>query len=203
MKEGKNMKKWLLRAAMVVMCAGAVGIAWAQMSGKDGYVVGETVPPAKKVPPAPPAVRELKWTDLLPKDWNPERLFSELGKFRDGDPRADALLEKIRTEWDNAPVVRELDGALVRLPGFLVMLEGTSKGVTEFLLVPYFGACIHVPPPPANQLVHVLPEQPVPESIAMDPLWVTGTLRNVYADTKMGSAGYRMTRAKVEKYTRR
>jgi uncharacterized protein len=203
MKKEENMKKWMLRAALMVVCASAVGMAWAQISGKEGYVVGETVPPAKKAPPSAPAVRELKWTDLLPKEWNPERLFADLGKFRDGDPRADALLEKIRKEWDNAPVVRELDGTLVRLPGFLVMLEGSSKGVTEFLLVPYFGACIHVPPPPANQLVHVVPEQPVPEDIAMDPLWVTGTIRSVYVDTKMGSSGYHMTRAKVEKYSRR
>ena len=197
------MKRWLVRAAVMAICAGAVGIAWAQMSGKGGQAVSEPVAAAKKVPPAPSAVRELKWTELLPKDWNPERLFTELGKFRDGDPRANALLEKIRKEWDKSPVVKELDGTQVRLPGFLVMLEGNSKGVTEFLLVPYFGACIHVPPPPANQIVHVVPEQPVPESLAMEALWVTGTIRNVYVDTNMGSSGYHMTGAKVEKYSRR
>ena len=197
------MKRWVVRAAVVAICAGAVGIAWAQTSGKGGQAVGEPDAPTKTVPPSPSAARELKWTDLLPKDWNPDRLFTGLGKFRDGDPRADALLEKIRKEWDNAPIVKELDGTQVRLPGFLVMLEGNSGGVTEFLLVPYFGACIHVPPPPANQIVHVLPERPVPESMAMGPLWVTGTIRNVHADTKMGSAGYRITGAKVEKYSRR
>jgi hypothetical protein len=149
-------------------------------------------------------VRDLKWDDLLPKDWNPRRLLSEmgLGKMKDNGPRADEILARIRAEYDRAPVVKELDGARVRLAGFLVMLEGTSRGVTEFLLVPYFGACIHVPPPPANQIVHVFPREPVPESLAGDAIWVTGPVTTTQAQTRHGAVGYRISAAEVEKYRR-
>ena len=59
----------------------------------------------------------------------------------------------------DAPMVKALDGQQVRLPGYIVPLEVSEEGrVTEFLLVPYFGACIHVPPPPPNQIVHVTSE---------------------------------------------
>ena len=153
-------------------------------------------------PPLPPGVRDLNWEDLVPKDWSPQRMPDKLGlkKLEDNDPRANEILAKIRADWDKAPVVKALDGQKVRLPGFVVMLEGDEKGVTEFLLVPYFGACIHVPPPPSNQLVHVIPDKRVPDKTAMYPVWVTGTLTNTQADTKMGSAGYRIKGAKVDEY---
>jgi hypothetical protein len=195
-----------LRALAAALVAGALapGLAAAQAPG-GGYAVGEKVAPAPVQPPLPPGVRELKWDDLVPKDWNPRRLFDQLGlnAMRDNDPRADELLARIRAEWDRAPVVKELDGARVRLPGFVVMLEGTPKGITEFLLVPYFGACIHVPPPPANQLVHVFPQQPVPDGLSMQAVWVVGTLSATSAGTKLGSAGYRISSAHVDKYERR
>jgi hypothetical protein len=52
-------------------------------------------------------------------------------------------------------VNKKLDEQEVRIPGFVVPLEGDAKTVTAFLLVPYFGACIHVPPPPTNQVIYV------------------------------------------------
>lgn len=73
-------------------------------------------------------------TDTIEVDW---RLLSELD-FRTG--KKSAALEKV-------------DGKTVKVPGFMVPLEDGADGVTEFLLVPYFGACIHVPPPPPNQIV--------------------------------------------------
>jgi hypothetical protein len=80
---------------------------------------------------------------------------------------------------------------------------GTPKGVTEFLLVPYFGACLHVPPPPSNQIVHVFPKAPVPEDLAMNAVWVVGTMKTVQVSTKMGAAGYQIRGEQVEKYERR
>ncbi len=194
-----------LRAVVAALVVGLVGVAGAQGGGKSNYSVGEPVAPVQKEPPLPPGVRDLGWRDLLPPDWNPRRLLKELnlGSLQDNDPRANEILARIRAEWDRAPVVKELDGVRVRLPGFVVMLEGTPKGITEFLLVPYFGACIHVPPPPSNQLVHVFPDKPVPEKFAMDAVWIIGTLRTVQTDTKLGSAGYRVTGAQVDKYVGR
>jgi uncharacterized protein len=61
------------------------------------------------------------------------------------DPRANALLKRIREVWDNAPTNIAMEGAAVRIPGDLVPLEDIKAGMKEFLLVPYFGACIHSP----------------------------------------------------------
>ena len=76
-------------------------------------------------------------------------------------------------------------------------------GIKEFLLVPYFGACVHSPPPPANQIIHVLP-QSVPKSIrSMDPVWISGKLVREKTDSYMGAAGYRMQALLVEPYVDR
>lgn len=70
----------------------------------------------------------------------------------------------------------ELDGRMVRVPGYMLPLEFTGKSVTEFLLVPWVGACIHTPPPPPNQIVHVRTDKPfVSEGLFM-PVWITGRL---------------------------
>ena len=64
----------------------------------------------------------------------------------------------------------------MRIPGFVVPLEDSKDGLKEFLLVPYFGACIHSPPPPANQIIHVLPEHAGQGRASMDTVWVSGML---------------------------
>ncbi|MCC7168405.1 MAG: DUF3299 domain-containing protein [Rhodospirillales bacterium] len=146
--------------------------------------------------------RELTWKDLIPPYWNPNRILETLdfNALSDNDPRANEAMAKVRAEWDQAPVVTSLAGQKVRLPGFVVMLEGDEKSVSEFLLVPYFGACIHVPPPPANQLVHVRARTPVPDKVAMFTVWVYGTLATEHSATSLGHAGYRMVADKVEPY---
>lgn len=69
-----------------------------------------------------------------------------------------------------------LDGQTVRIPGYLLPLEFSGKEITEFLLVPWVGACIHTPPPPPNQIVHVKSEKPVGNVSMFAPIWVTGQL---------------------------
>lgn len=148
-------------------------------------------------------VPETKWEKLIPAGWNAEQQYKDLkiDKLDDNDPRALDAVARLRAAWDNAPVVEELNGQRIKLPGFVVTLEVDDKGaVTEFLLVPYFGACIHVPPPPANQVVHVLAAKPVPEDVAIYPVHVTGTMETVHADTEYGAAGYRISGAVVEQY---
>lgn len=138
----------------------------------------------------------------MPPDWNPKKAFEgiDIASLSDNDPKANALLDKLRRDLDNAPVVNALDGKRVRIAGFVVTLERNDKGVTEFLLVPYFGACIHTPPPPANQIVHVLAKEGYPPEKAIFPVWVTGTLKTVAAVTPEGAAGYRIADAQVEEY---
>jgi hypothetical protein len=70
----------------------------------------------------------------------------------------------------------------------------------EFLLVPYLGACIHTPPPPANQIIHVKPLQPSKGLHMMDAVWVSGRLKTPRSDTSMGISGYSMDAVRVEPY---
>lgn len=74
-------------------------------------------------------------------------------------------------------VNKKLDGQEVRIPGFVVPLEGDAKKITAFLLVPYFGACIHVPPPPTNQVVYVSYPKGAPVDDLWDAIWVKGKMR--------------------------
>jgi hypothetical protein len=97
-----------------------------------------------------------------------------------------------------APVVTALDGKRVRIGGYVVSLDFDATRVKEFLLVPFVGACIHVPPPPANQLVYVKSEQGFDVSGAFEPVWVTGTLKVSTAFTGLAEAGYSMAAEKVE-----
>jgi hypothetical protein len=69
-----------------------------------------------------------------------------------------------------------LDGQTVRIPGYLLPLEFSGKEITEFLLVPWVGACIHTPPPPPNQIVHVRSDKPVANVALFAPIWVTGLM---------------------------
>lgn len=146
--------------------------------------------------------REIKWDDLVPKDWDPLKQFKNMNfsLMNDSDPRANELLKRMRETWDNAPTNNDMDGAAVRIPGFLVPLEETKAGLKEFLLVPYFGACIHSPPPPANQIIHVKTDKPAKGFRSMDTVWISGTLKTLRSDSYMGASGYRMDAVGVEPY---
>lgn len=76
----------------------------------------------------------------------------------------------------NDKLNEELDGKRIRMPGYALPLEFREDGVTEFLLVPYVGACIHVPPPPLNQTVYVALNQTYKMRNLYDPVWITGRI---------------------------
>ena len=192
-------------AAAAPLLAGAQTGAGRAAAGQSQYQVGDRLDSSKADKAAPKDAaryREVKWDDLISPSWNPEAIIKSLnlGMMMDGDPRANAALEKLRQEWDNAPGNPTLDGAEVRIPGFVVPLEREGNALREFLLVPYFGACIHVPPPPANQIVHVVSPKPIPNTATMDAVWVSGKLGLVPSKTLMGSASYRLQAAAVEPY---
>ena len=112
------------------------------------------------------------------------------------------VLDRLREAWRSAPVQSSLKGARIRIAGFVVPIERQGDRVTEFLLVPYFGACIHVPPPPANQIIYVIPSRPLNDVQTMDAFWVSGTLDLAYADSPpWGASGYRMKADIVTPYT--
>ena len=97
------------------------------------------------------------------------------------------------------PYLSARDNILRALPTSSSTLCRTT--IREFLLVPYFGACVHMPPPPANQLIHVIPDQPIAAGLNMSPVWVNGVLNVGRVASELGSAGYQMRAMKVEAYT--
>lgn len=190
--------------ALLFACAGWVQAQPPQGAPVPGPVLGSSAKPAT---PAnkPGAYREIKWEELVPKDWDPMKDLKDLqiGGLSDADPRAMQMLKRLREVWDNAPSNPALDGQAIRIPGYVVPLEESAAGLTEFLLVPYFGACIHSPPPPANQIIHVLPRSAARGVRSMDPVWISGTLVREKTDSYMGAAGYRMQAQLVEPYVER
>lgn len=150
----------------------------------------------------PAAFKVIGWEALTPADWDPLKEYRDanLDAMDDNHPKIRQMMVEMRAAWDNAPTVAAMDGATVKLPGYLVPLETSKDGLKEFLLVPYFGACIHSPPPPANQIIHVVTPKAVKGFRSMDTVWVSGTLRTQRQNSMMGTSAYRMEAVVVERY---
>jgi hypothetical protein len=186
------MKRW--RGKLAATCF-ALGVAAAGGLSATTDVAAQATPSA--------TARTAKWDELVPKDWDPFKEFKKknVGAIPEGGEREMELMEELRKAWDNAPTRPELNGARLRLPGYVVPLDASVDGQKEFLLVPYFGACIHSPPPPANQIVHVKLAKPV-SFRTMDAVWVSGVLSIGRSDSPMGVSGYAMAGEVVEPYRR-
>jgi hypothetical protein len=148
-------------------------------------------------------VRELTWSELIPAD-APAQV-AQSAPLHDLSQLADALAAEAAPaatqQSPSAPVVEALDGQAIKLPGYIVPLDVTDEGrVTEFLLVPYFGACIHVPPPPSNQIVHVTTELGVLLDALYQPFWVEGPLQVEQSSSELAEAGYQMQAEKIYAY---
>lgn len=198
------MLRLVLALALAIVVPAALG------QGKDGVPLMKEPLKAAAQPAAPAnakagAARTINWDQLVPADWDPFKEFKDLNfqLLDDGDPRAAKMLKRMREVWDNAPTNPQLIGQVVRIPGFVVPLEDTKDGLKEFLLVPYFGACIHSPPPPANQIIHVLPRTPAKGFRSMDTVWISGPLATVRTDSYMGAASYRIDATDVQPYQER
>ena len=160
--------------------------------------IGAPLPPPLQAPVDDTRARELEWQDLLPE--------GERKDFAAGAPAAthDYLSGEsglAAQQVMNFNVNTSLDGQWVKIPGFVVPLELDDAGkVTEFFLVPYFGACIHVPPPPANQMVFVTLKQGVQLETMYAAFWITGKLNAKGKSTRIGAAAYSIAATQIEEY---
>lgn len=127
------------------------------------------------------------------------------------DPQAlirDYRAWQLKVEERNKQVVKELNGANIKIAGYLLPLEYSEKGETEFLLVPYVGACIHSPAPPPNQIVFVELNKAFKADDLYAPVWVSGTMRTKVSTKALsyvdGSAdipvGYSLEAKTIEAY---
>jgi hypothetical protein len=142
----------------------------------------------------------IRWVKLMPEVWLKRFRELDYGQMNDGDPRVKELLHEVETTWDTAPTVAALNDTNVKLPGYIVPLEEVKGDLTEFLLVPYLGACIHTPPPPANQIVHVKSSIPLKGLHSMDIVSISGLLKVTTETSSMGVSGYAMEADLVEPF---
>lgn len=137
---------------------------------------------------------DLTWRDLVPDGQTaaPPELQRLLGH-----DETDTLFSSqpqsrgVRTEWN---------GLVVSLPGFIVPIEYSGTAVTAFILVPYVGACVHVPPPPANQLVFVTTPTPYENSGLFEAVNVVGMFGTASTSTQLADISYALSAESIEPY---
>lgn len=158
--------------------------------------------PTRSAPPSAGAdasrVRTIDWSELLPTDERGRRPpAAPAGHDYFGDE--DSLVAQSGSFRTNG----KLDGVRIRIPGYVVPLSASKGLIDELLLVPYFGACIHVPPPPPNQVIHVKLGKGVRfSSLIEEAQWVTGTLHIATKQTSMASTAYTLAGESMEPYRR-
>lgn len=136
---------------------------------------------------------DLKWTDLVPEGQPAvppmiqEMLQHDQSTFSSQQP----LSMGVRTDWSNQ---------IVRLPGFIVPIDYSGTGITAFILVPYVGACVHVPPPPANQLVFVTTNTPYEGTGLFEAVKVTGMFGTASMSLELGDIAYALSADQIEPY---
>jgi hypothetical protein len=135
---------------------------------------------------------KLDWIDLVPEDERNQFDIQGMPSINhDGDPMAQSLVGSTR---------KELNGSTVKIPGFVVPLEGDENMVTEFLLVPYFGACVHVPPPPPNQIIYVKFPEGAPIQQLWDVVYVIGELKTDGVSHELAQTGYLLEGVEIQEY---
>ncbi|NNN99188.1 DUF3299 domain-containing protein [Vibrio sp. B1-2] len=138
-------------------------------------------------------VLTLDWIDLIPEN--------ERNQFNaDGMPALNHDGEMTAAQSKIGGVRKELNGSMVKIPGFVIPLEGDANNVTEFLLVPYFGACIHVPPPPPNQIIYVKYPQGAPIQQLWDVIYLIGTLKTESVSHDLAETAYVIEGTAIEEY---
>jgi len=155
----------------------------------------------------------LEWTDLMPEQdlqalLNPPEYLSQIEEGSAEDlPALSNAPGQITPDDDyqraltSANVKAELNGKNIRIPGYIVPLEfEDDQSITQFFLVPYFGACIHVPPPPPNQIVLVNPVESAKFEDTFNPYWITGKLTTQMTEHDLAVSAYTMEMSGFEAY---
>jgi hypothetical protein len=150
--------------------------------------------------PGEPAsiARSIDWAELLPRE------------LRNGHPPSPPPPVHDYLLGETGPAVQQqasfavnpaLEGERIRLPGFIVPLEVDAAGkITEFLLVPYVGACIHVPPPPPNQIVYVRIRPAMAPASEYAAYWITGQIKVAPSRSALAATAYTLQADRVDPY---
>lgn len=184
-----SIRQLLITVPVTLLIAAGASSSLALEQGKAA-----STRPVKTAAGAP---RELDWDQLIPQ--------ASRGAFSAAPavPAHDYLGEAGPAAQQplDFNVEKSLDGARVKLPGFIVPLDIGKDGlVSEFFLVPYFGACIHVPPPPPNQIVYVTLSKGIALDSIYEAYWITGKMSLAKKSTRLGAAAYTIAGESVEVY---
>ncbi len=151
------------------------------------------------------SVRTLDWLDLVPGTQRNDVLAQKNTNFHDLDKMSDAIIADTKARLQglqqNPQLVTKLHQQTVNIPGYIVPLEfGDVDTIYEFLLVPYFGACVHYPPPPINQIIYIKYPQGLKSSDFFEPYRVEGTLLVKGYTSDIAQAGYSLDAKEVVLY---
>lgn len=157
---------------------------------------------------------DIEWTELIPADDlavllnPPDFLFDIEDQSEDDNMKAlkeanptDEITKRYQQALESTQVVETFNGKSIRLPGFIVPLETDEKQrVTQFFIVPYFGACLHMPPPPPNQIIFVNSAAGIEVTSLYDAFWFEGILSIDTTDSLLGKSAYSMKLNKAYLY---
>ena len=157
----------------------------------------------------------IEWPDLMPPEvlailLNPPEYIAEIEDGSAEDQISSQMKSAVAQSEEDAyqqalvstDVNENLDGALIRIPGFVVPLEfDEEQTISQFFLVPYFGACLHMPPPPPNQIILVNAPKGIQMSALYDPFWIEGQLSTSFQENDMATSAYAMQLQRIEPYS--
>jgi len=174
-----------------------LGMVATSAQGITPPVVDTQAPAATPKNTVPGAAREIDWDELLPPDARERFAAAPLQAVHDYLGEGGMAAQQVM----DFSINKTLEGSNIKIPGFIVPLDVGKDGlVTEFFLVPYFGACIHVPPPPPNQIVYVRMTKGVALDSIYEAYWITGRMKTTNKTTRLGAAAYQLDANKVEIY---
>ncbi|MBU3023462.1 DUF3299 domain-containing protein [Aestuariibacter sp. A3R04] len=157
---------------------------------------------------------ELEWTALMPEDdlaalLDPPEYLNEVKDGSNQDSVSafndatfeDEKVERFRKALNSVKTIPIFDNKAIRIPGFVVPLQqNEAQNVTEFFIVPYFGACLHMPPPPPNQIIHVSYENGLTLESLEQPFWFEGTVKIETRQRDLGTSAYALKLDRYEVY---
>jgi hypothetical protein len=162
----------------------------------------------------PTTFETIDWDDLMPEEdlnalMNPPNYLDQIEDSAFENQTIDQIQSQLTASIDDRyqqalvskNIIKAMDGRAIRIPGFVVPLEFDEETITEFFLVPYFGACIHSPPPPPNQIIYVHAPNGLELNTLYDPFWISGKLSTKLVENYMATAAYSMQMQSYEDYT--
>ena len=159
--------------------------------------------------------KTVEWVDLIPPEvleilMNPPSYIAEIEDGSAEDQITSQMKNTLAEEEEDAyrralastDVNPAMNGQKIRIPGFVVPLEfDEEQTISQFFLVPYFGACLHMPPPPPNQIILVEAPDGVQMSALYEPFWLEGKVRTTITENDMAKSAYALTLHSLSPYS--